>query len=130
MSHICKHISSVAFIGDFRKAINLPTALHPLLHLQYTGSVKKETKKNLCMQRCEIPVSPHKLWKLQRKLTPQEMLVKIGTGLSSNWKNLNSASHTNKYNTHTHTLLNFHNDPRVINSLITFSFKIVNRHPN
>lgn len=36
------------------------------------------------MQRCEIPVSPHKLWKLQRKLTPQEMLVKIGTGLSSN----------------------------------------------
>lgn len=75
------------------------------------------------MQRCEIPVSPHKLWKLQRKLTPQEMLVKIGTGLSSNWKNLNSASHTNKHNTHTHTLLNFHNDPRVINSLIHFLLK-------
>lgn len=47
MSHICKHISSVAFIGDFRKAINLPTALHPLLHLQYTGSVKKKKKKKL-----------------------------------------------------------------------------------
>lgn len=48
MSHICKHISSVAFIGDFRKAINLPTALHPLLHLQYTGSVKKKKKTCAC----------------------------------------------------------------------------------
>lgn len=47
MSHILKHISSVAFVDDFRKAINLPTALHPILHLQYTGSVKKTNKKKL-----------------------------------------------------------------------------------
>lgn len=105
MSHICKHISSVAFIGDFRKAINLPTALHPLLHLQYTGSVKKETKKKKLVHA--------KMWNSgqssQTLETPEEVDTPRNACQDRNWfvKQLKKSqlclSHKQTQYTHTHT---------------------------